>query len=207
MALVRIADLENLADLADVIAELRDAAPAGGSAAASPASRTSPSTSTSAAKKKEVELNGDPSQENAPPPARAPRPAQPLNDESIQSIWREALANLSDLLGDNAARAETVTLVGAGRLAATFRAKYTSCKSFCERNAQRTTLENALADVAGQPIRVEFRVIDDEPASEPPRPVVPQRQQMAAVAEHPLVARTGELFGARVVRVDRADNE
>ncbi len=135
-----------------------------------------------------------------------------MNDESIQSIWREALANLSDLLADNAAKAESIRLAGPGRLAATFRAKYTSCKSFCERDAQRATLENALADVAGQPIRVEFLVIDDEPTSEAARPIVPQRQQMAAVAEHPLVARTGELFvlawcASTVPIANRADNE
>ncbi len=54
MALVRIADLENLSELAEVIAELRDRAPAGGSAPAPPAARTAPSTTTSAAKKKRV---------------------------------------------------------------------------------------------------------------------------------------------------------
>jgi DNA polymerase III gamma/tau subunit len=208
MALVRIAELENLADLANVIAELRDAAPAGGPATAPPGARTeSITTPAAAAKKKETELNGDPTPEDTPSPARKPHAAQPLDEASVQNIWRETLANLSDLLADNAAKAESIALAGEGRLAATFRAKYTSCKSFCERDAQRATLENALAEVAGQPIRVVFLVIDDEPTSETARAAVPQRQHMATVAEHPLVARTGELFGARVVRVDRAENE
>ncbi len=71
MALVRIADLENLAELAEVIAELRDGAPAGGSAPAPPVARTTQPTTT--AHKKERELNGDPSHDDEPSPPREPR--------------------------------------------------------------------------------------------------------------------------------------
>jgi hypothetical protein len=164
-------------------------------------------TSSPVAAKKKAELNGGDSQVAVATSApSAARDARPLDQESVQAIWCEALSNLTDLLGDNAARAESVTLAGDNRLVATFRAKYTSCKTFCEREAQRQSLESALADAAGQPIRVEFRVIEDEPAAEAPRPVAPLRQQMAAVSEHPLVARANELFGARLVRVDR-DND
>ncbi|MEX2113327.1 MAG: DNA polymerase III subunit gamma/tau [Pirellulales bacterium] len=213
MALVRIAELENLAALSETIAELRAAGPASGAAtgesrAAAPATRTSQSTTHAAAAKKKAEPNdGDPSDESLQPAEREPRVARPLNAESVQDIWRDALANLTDLLSDNAARAERVSLADDDRLVATFRAKYTSCKTFCERDAQRATLENALALVAGQPVQVEFRVVDDEPAVAAPRVVVPHRQQMAAMSEHPLVVRAGELFGAQLVRVDRPENE
>jgi DNA polymerase-3 subunit gamma/tau len=207
MALVRIAELENVEDLADAISQLRNAEPTAGGASPPVAARSSQASSPTATAKKKAELNGGDSQdvvvESAP---SAPRDARPLDQESVQAIWREGLSNLTDLLGDNAARAESVTLAGDNRLVATFRAKYTSCKTFCERDAQRQSLESALAEAAGQAIRVEFRVIDDEPTAEAPRPVAPLRQQMAAVSEHPLVARANELFGARLVRVDR-DND
>jgi hypothetical protein len=112
------------------------------------------------------------------------------------------------LLGDNAALAESVTLAGDDRLVATFRAKYTSCKAFCERPPQRAALERALAQVAGRPVGVEFRTIDDEPASDAAAPgPAPARQRMAEMAEHPLVRRASELFGARVVRVEDPKRE
>lgn len=203
MALVRIADLENVEDLADAISQLRNAESTDGGASPPAAARGSQTSSPATAKKK-AELNGGNSQDAVIEPAASD--TRPLDQESVQAIWREALSNLTDLLGDNAARAESVTLVGDNRLVATFRAKYTSCKTFCERDAQRHSLESALADAAGQPIHVEFRVIEDEPTAEAARPIAPLRQQMAAVSEHPLVARANELFGARLVRVDR-DND
>jgi DNA polymerase-3 subunit gamma/tau len=207
MALVRIAELENVEELADTIARLRNAQTTAASGSPAPAARSSQTSSTTPPAKKKAELNGgdsrDVGDESAP---AAERVALRLDQESVQSVWREALSNLTDLLGDNAARAESVSLAGDNRLVATFRAKYTSCKTFCERDAQRTSLEGALSEAAGQPIRIEFRVIEDEPAAETPRPIPPLRQQMATVSEHPLVVRANELFGARLVRVDR-DND
>ncbi len=207
MALVRIAELENVEELADTIARLRNAQTTAASGSPAPAARSSQTCSTTPPAKKKAELNGgdsrDVGDESAP---AAERVALRLDQESVQSVWREALSNLTDLLGDNAARAESVSLAGDSRLVATFRAKYTSCKTFCERDAQRTSLEGALSEAAGQPIRIEFRVIEDEPAAETPRPIPPLRQQMATVSEHPLVVRANELFGARLVRVDR-DND
>ena len=199
VALVRIANLEDLGDLADLIAQLRSEQPSSEQGAASPRGGTS-STAAASPKKKEGPPVESPVGQNA---SRGVAKSLPLTDETVDQVWKEALASLSDLLADNAALAESLALSAPGRLVATFRAKYTSCKAFCERPQQLATLERALAEVAGQPISVEFRTLDDEPDETPAagRPMS-QRQRIDETGAHPLVRRTSELFGARLVRVE-----
>ena len=198
MALVQVARLENLDDLAQLVAELRGGASPAEHKGAASAKASHSSDVAPGAKKKEDEVASDAG--TAAPQRRDPIP---LSHDSVEQVWKEALASLSDLLGDNAALAESVTLAGADRLVATFREKYTSCKAFCERAAQRATLEQALSEVAGRGVSVEFRTMDDPPATDgSPPEAAPHRRRMAEMAEHPLVRRTGELFGARVVRVE-----
>ena len=206
MALVRIANLENLDSLSDLIAQLRGGAPPAAQEA-TPRRGTTGISSEAAAKKKDESTNGS----HAAPGARAPTdgpPAEPaiaLRDETAAIIWNRALASLSDLLAENAALCESVAASGPNRLVASFRAKYTSCKDFCERPEQLSKLENALAEATGDVIQVEFAVLKDEETASPAvRRGMGQRQRLAEKAEHPLVRRAGELFDARVVRVEEA---
>ncbi len=98
---------------------------------------------------------------------------------------------------------ESVASPGVGRLVATFRAKYTSCKAFCEHPDNLARIERALAEAAGGHVKLDFALVADPVESRPAaqRPV-PQRQRMAKIGEHPFVRRATELFEARVVRVD-----
>jgi DNA polymerase-3 subunit gamma/tau len=201
MALVRIANLENLDELADLIAEVRSGAPA-------PAGPVSDGGTTRAPiAKKKADLMGGANGARDLVAATADRPAIELTDETVQAVWKEALANLSDLLAENAALSESVAIRMPNRLVVTFRAKYTSCKAFCERPEQLTKLEMAVAEVAGCPIRLELTLLDDEPAAEKPvsRPAG-NRQRMAEKAEHPMIRRASELFDATPVRIEEPGN-
>jgi DNA polymerase-3 subunit gamma/tau len=212
MALVRIANLSNLEDLQELIAQIRSGAdrlPATSAPAVAPpriggARAESPAAMPAAVAKKKTDLS--PSTANAAShPAEDLPPAQ-LTDETVASVWKEALANLSDLLVDNAALSESIRVVSPGRVAVTFRAKYNSGRAFCERPEQLAKIEAALADAAGGLVCVEFATLADEPtASGGPRRAVPQRQRMAEKAEHPLVRRATELFDARLVRIEEPD--
>src|SRR6185295_8785012 len=127
-----------------------------------------------------------------------------LTAENASAIWQQALASLGGLLADNASMAEHVALVAPDRLAATFRAKYNSCKTFCERPDQLRQLEAVMAEMTGGAVRVEFAVSGDETpsAADAPRRIVSQRQRVAEKCDHPMIRRAIELFGAHVTAVD-----
>jgi DNA polymerase-3 subunit gamma/tau len=222
MSLVRIANLENLAELAEIIAQLRSSEPtaAGRNPARAPAGPAPQPQPTSPPKKKE-ELNGAVPEAEAEYAPTAPKLAHahengatatnsaapaPLEPEQAQAIWSAALANISGLLADNAALAEGVALAGPRKLVATFREKYTSCKKFCERPDQLGALKTALAEVAdGLAVDVEFVTTPDEPVTaSPAKNTASTRRRMVETAEHPLVRKASELFDARIVRIDES---
>ena len=219
MTLVRIANLENLDDLADLIAQIRGGVPQQpGVASSSSLNRTAPTSSgsspPSAAKKKAdsslaaqgiapLDRNEVRDTEQAVSTAAPSGSALPLTDETAIGAWRPALASLSDLLAENASFCESVVFRAPNRLVVTFRAKYTSCKAFCERPEQITKLENALAEIAGATVKVDFAILADEkPAEAAPRRMPSNRQRMAEKSEHPMVRRASELFDAELVRVE-----
>jgi DNA polymerase-3 subunit gamma/tau len=201
LALVRIASLENLDELAELVYQMRGQGPPPARVAPSGAARTA--TAAIAAKKKDEPAQ--PAESRIDPAAARQSAAQiALTADTAAAVWGEALSRLSGLLAENASKCEAVTLADSGRLVATFRAKYTSCRAFCERAEQRASLERALAEVAGAPVPLEFAVVPDEPAAA--RRAVPQRQRMAEKAEHPMIRRAAELFDARVVRIEDPPN-
>ncbi len=203
MALVRIANLENLDDLASLIAEVRSGEdPTGPSMSAPRIARLGGRVHGS--KKKEPLANGNGAL-TEPVATVSEAAAIPLTVETAAAVWNQALAGMSDMLGDLARQADSVALAGAGRLAVTFRAKYTSCKSYCRAPAQLAQLESALAAVAGQRVSVEFRCIDGGPAESPAAKAPSAAKRRADKAEHPLVRRASELFDARLVRVDEPE--
>jgi DNA polymerase-3 subunit gamma/tau len=199
LALVRIASLENLDELADLVAQMRGQGPAGATVVAPSGGRAT--TAVAAAKKKD---EPDARAQSRIDPAARRESAAPieLRADTADAVWREALRGLSGLLAENASLAESVALADSGRLVATFRAKYTSCRAFCERAEQLASLERARAGVTGAPVKVQFLIVPDEPSAAAARRVVPQRQRMAEKAEHPMIRRATELFDARLMRIE-----
>ncbi|NUQ62809.1 MAG: hypothetical protein HUU20_09990 [Pirellulales bacterium] len=76
-------------------------------------------------------------------------------------------------------------------------------KTYCAQNAAR--FEQALEQLVGQPIRVEFvlseEALEAEKPAEPVRVINPH-QRLAEVSQHAMVRRAAELFGAQPIRVD-----
>jgi DNA polymerase-3 subunit gamma/tau len=218
MAIVRIASLEQLDDLADLISQLQTGDFSGLSPSPGPAVATRgtsvPVGSPAAKKKAEPELTAA-SDESSDPAGANGAPSSALNTElapaelmatSAQQAWQRALAGLEGLLASNASLCESVASPAAGRLVATFRAKYTACRAFCERADQLAHLERALAEAAGGRIKLEFATIADAPqAANQQRRAVPQRQRVAEVSEHPMIKRATELFDARVTRLEEPE--
>ncbi len=211
LALVRIAHLDDLDNLADLTAELRGAAPA--------ATSTARPTAAPVLAKKKAELNLP--IEAGPPPSEQPVaviPADPirshpedgtyaeLNPEIARQIWELALAQVEDMTADYARKAGEVRPGAADQLAVVFSAKYNFHKQQCERGAAK--LEAALANVSGRRIRLQFVTVDEPAVSNAtePRPVSPRQRKAELEAEirnRPAVKRAIELFDAQVAILEK----
>ncbi|MBI2824211.1 MAG: DNA polymerase III subunit gamma/tau [Planctomycetia bacterium] len=212
LALVRICQLADLEEIAVLVEQLKTgqtgppagpAAPRAGAVRTAPAAAPLSQSSVPAAppKKKEDEPPDDVDASGRPSEA-AEQPAGSLDG---QALWRQALSRLSGMVGLHAARAERVAMPETGFLVATFAKTYNSCKAFCEQPEQFERLEQALAEVAGGPIRLSFALVDDGVAARPESDASPPRPAAERIrdrARHPLVSKAMELFDARPVRVD-----
>ncbi|MBN1909164.1 MAG: hypothetical protein JW818_05445, partial [Pirellulales bacterium] len=220
LALVRVCSLEDLDSLPAMIAELRagggcsapGATPPGatGSASASPASPPRAATPTAPARGPVPSgpppgrpANTTPAPSVAPPPQSTAPPALEFKPENATELWSRVVAQMSGMVVDHAKHFDRVAISAPNRLVVSFKAGYTFSKSVCERPDQVTRFQQLLCELTGQPIAVEFEVVGgDEPANPSGRPrVVTPQQRLMEVAEHPMVRRAGELFGAEPTRV------
>ena len=222
VALVRVASLENLEDIATLVAQLRTGITGEVSVAAA------------GAKKKAEPLTGNPV---APASvATPPRPATPSARQEVDQhlaeaehriepahaaagpggitpgeIWERARQTLTGMLADFASHGAVagtgvVAISAPNRLVVTFPTKYNSSKVACERPQNFAVLRQAVMEAAGQALELEL-VVSTEPVTVTQKqPTVSPRQQMAQTAEHPLVRQASELFGAEVVRVDPGES-
>ena len=114
------------------------------------------------------------------------------------------VSRCSGMLAESAKQAEDTAIIAPNRLVISFKSEYTFAKSICERPDNVARFQQVLAELTGHPVGIDFRVIaGDEPAAEraaPSRTVSP-RQRLMEVAEHPMVRRARDLFGAEPTRV------
>jgi DNA polymerase-3 subunit gamma/tau len=209
IALVRICKLEDLDQLPQLVAQLRDGAPITSQAPPRAASAPSvppppgPSTpSVTSAEKKTLRVDkldqqsGDPSSSTE----------EQLTTSNVASLWQQALTDLGDMTADHAKLSESVAISGPNRLVARFGKAYIGAKEFCERPERKAKLEQALGKVAGTTIRLDFELLEGDSSAElAPRlqqPIPASRQQrFQQAAQHPLVRQAMELFDAEVISV------
>jgi DNA polymerase III subunit gamma/tau len=214
LALVRICQLENLDELSEVIAQLRSGAVIESAAAA-------PGMAAGVKKKYEPTLGqsagvppamGDEAVTTAPggqdgrdPVSDGTGPAVELTGRNATEIWNSVLGRLSGMAVDHAKKFESVAAPAPGRLVVSFKPSYAICKTVCERPDQLARFEQALAEVVGRRIRVEFSVAADQPDESQPAAAaaktVSPHQRRLDVMQNPLVQRVADLFGAQVIDV------
>jgi len=208
LALVRIASLDDLDELGALISQLHAGGPASPSAPRQP---QGPARAASA-----------PHRAADPPPPREPDPAtigpsdeavsaEPpaskivLTSENAPEVWSRALSRVSGLGARHAKDYAEIATPAPDRLVIRFKQAYTLSKSICERPDQVTKFQQALREVTGESIQVQFALMEEGNAedapSPPPRTVSPQ-QRIMEVSGHPMIRRAGELFDAKPIRVD-----
>jgi DNA polymerase-3 subunit gamma/tau len=209
LALVRICKLEDLDQLPQVVAQLRDGLPPTASAsprttpAAKPAAAPNPPPPAASAEKKTPALEPDdspvtPSVHTAPPELPSAADAE--------EAWRQTLAEFQDMTGQWASKYQSVAISAPNRLVVSFPKDYTSAKEFCERPEKRSRLELALSRLTGRDMRIDFAVLADESQASVPQPVATRptatrQQRNAAARRNPLVRKAEQLFDAEIVTV------
>jgi DNA polymerase-3 subunit gamma/tau len=237
LALVRISQLEDLDELADVIARLQSGATSGTAGATAGLSNSASGTGGQATrgapvdvkKKYEPALNASgatadlsgnaestggqatrgtlTADEGPGIPDTPPEPAIEFSAENAVEIWNRALSRLSGMVVEQARHFDSVALSGPDRLVIRFKPMYDLAKGLCARPEQVARFEQALVEVTGQAIRVEFALAEEKAGeTESSAKTVPPHQRLREVATHPLVRRAVELFGAQPVHVDPPDS-
>ena len=194
MVLVRLAQLEHLAALPEVIEQLRREG-------SQPPAKKKGDTRTAA--RDRITEPTRPAPTAAPP--RSQHAGQPLDEVSGELIWHEALASLNDLVADQAAMSDSIAILAPNRLVVKFPGKYTSCKEFCERPEQKSKLVTALETVAGQSVQLDFELQGVADSVAPPAQPRTRRAQLAEVVQRPIVQRALELFDVEQPRIESAN--
>jgi hypothetical protein len=132
-----------------------------------------------------------------------------LTAENAVAVWSAAISKLTGLVADQAKLFDKATAAGPNHLVIAFKPGYAFAKASCQRPEQAARFAQALAEVTGQSVRLEFTLVEDAAAgataTEPARNVSPH-QRLMEIVKHPLVQRAAELFGAQPLRVDDRSN-
>lgn len=221
-ALIRIATLENLDDLADLIGQLQSGGEPIKKKSQSPVTRASStgqrdlraemgeSTAVDALPKGAPPSQATPSipsvteapaaVESQPEVRAEPTENQEPLEDALQ-IWRETIDQLEGMAADCASHFTVAANLAPNRLVVTFPARYTSSKSFCERPERHGEMEKIASRIAGRKVKLEFAVRADTAHQVPAKPVISTRQREREVTQRPYVQQAAELFSANVTGV------
>ena len=153
LALVRIASLSDLENLADLVAELRNGATSPPSGSSSPAVAVTPSI---AKKKDDLTPSGGRGWRAAEAPANSPATGASLRSGApsgsghpalsggtpalnARQLWDQALSLVENMTADHARAASGVAIRAPDQLAVVFSAKYNFSKAFCEPRSRGET--------------------------------------------------------------------
>jgi DNA polymerase-3 subunit gamma/tau len=223
LALVRICHLEDLEELSQVVAQIREGLPitvtSSVAVASSPLPSALPSSEMISSPALEPPSAGLGGKKNDEPPVNHPPlplpPSSPavsqaiLTPENAMEMWSRAIGRVAGMVADQARQFHTVAISAPNTLAIRFKSEYAVAKSMCERQAGR--FEQAVCEVTGQRIRLQFIVEESGSSTEVstamPVRAMSQHQMIMEVAKHPLVQRAAELFGAMPTKVEQSSRE
>jgi hypothetical protein len=129
-----------------------------------------------------------------------------LDAVNAGETWRRAIEKVPGMTGEHAKKFNRLEISGINRVTVFFSPEHAFCKTACQRPEQVLRFEQALKDVSGQAIRVEFKLLEASPQAAGVGPSAPSivspHQRLKEAASHPLVRRASELFGAQPTTVD-----
>jgi DNA polymerase-3 subunit gamma/tau len=203
IALVRICNLDNLDELANLIAALRSNSPATSPAGQrSRAKRPVQAASQTAGRPAETEKKTKDREKVQPDEPIMPVSPGELTPETAEAVWKQVLSELVDMTADMAGYYDHVAIPAPDRLVVRFREGYTLQKESCESPDRKATLEEAMSHAVGRPVRIDLDIIPETQPAVTKAPTVSRMQLVREKEQDPLVQQAIELFDAEVTRVD-----
>jgi len=228
LALVRIANLQQLQGIAVLIEQLRN-----GTLQALPPIQDVPSQSTAiptttpsappTATRFSEMLPPKPMQPYQPPNSgpekkndamtvdvalKLPKTVRALDDAEVRRCWDAMTGQLSGMAVMQATLVHSVRFVPPDVVVVTFPSTQPLAKSYCENESQK--IQAILRDLTGTPVRLRFETVTvEEPKKTPVPPVntaIRKMQLVSEVSEHPMVKKAAELFGATLTEVKEGKN-
>ena len=228
-ALIRIAQLEDLQELSDLISQVHSGnvpaasskkktepsvAPVGESGPRSPSDvderKTPPKSADSGAPSNVLRIDEAERRPEAGDPVVEIQKVQPAPSvtsdggaitKAAADVWRGTIAQLEGMAADAAGDFCDAANSAPNRLVVSFPASYTSSKSFCERPERHREMEAIASGIAGRKVKLEFRMRVDTAHEAPAKPVVSARQREREIMQRPFVQRAVEIFSGEVTGV------
>ena len=218
LALVRVARLENLSDLADLIARVGALESEGSSPSPRLSQKkkpepsgpplTSPAGASSAAAA--ASASPRPRATEAPAPATiAPPPAPPtppLELNAVRAVWNSLIKKLGVRLGVPLSQAERfLATSGPNVLAIQLPAGYNGSALECDTPEARARIEQALQGLLHRPVMLRFERTNGDDPGTPAMTADPAMRRRDEVEGDPMVRKVVELFEARPLHVEYED--
>ncbi|MCA9184224.1 MAG: DNA polymerase III subunit gamma/tau [Planctomycetales bacterium] len=230
MALIRIANLENLQALADALSQSSATnSPKTARTAPKPDAKKKLNESSTTARTEPAADGGTDSQADGrrttqhkgpkesvgATPDEQPRalaggmpeaPEVALSEANALEVWQQALEGLEGLAADFAGKFAAVAAPAHDRLVVTFPTTYNSSKAFCERPERRSELERAVAAIVRGVVKIDFQLsatTGTVRAASAPRQVSKQ-DELRRIQTHGFVVKAQDLFDGSIRRVDPA---
>jgi len=207
LALVRIATLGDMEEIGDLVAALHAVsagAPIGGPALAARAALPG-----AVPDKKKVDLTGPaglaPGAGGDQGAGAEPVVPVPITSDSATEIWTRVAGRVPGLVGEHARHFCRIATPAPNRLVVGFRQEYTLSKSVLEAPEQRARFEQILRELTGGTVHLEFELVDSgqpEGTTGGAARAKSGPQRRGHIAQHPMVRRAVELFGAFPDRVE-----
>ena len=83
-----------------------------------------------------------------------------LNAANAGETWRRAIEKIPGMIGEQAKKFGRLDVSGTNRITVFFSPENAMCKAACQRAEQVLRFEQALKDVTGQTVRVEFKLLE-----------------------------------------------
>jgi DNA polymerase-3 subunit gamma/tau len=206
LALCRVARLERLVELGELVNRLTTLEANGPPPVATSSPPPPPRAVAGPVKKKSEEpvvigVGPQPRPDPSPPAPvnvsepRPPDPSQPLSLPLVQAVWPRLAERVGKALSGPLKHLQPAAIFGPDTLAVTVDSGYNWAADRCETPEAKSRIESALQSVLGRTVSLRIeRVVSEAPVVSVPHP--------GELSDDPLVQRVVELFEARPVRIE-----